>query len=79
MTASGGDAAREREAVAAIAGDEQVVVLQRVHDADGRRLLAGGEMAVAADASGLVLALGLGLERADEHHLLVGVAQQLRS
>ena len=65
--------------MAAIAGHEQVVVLERVHRADGRGLLAGRQVAVAADASRLVLALGLGLERANEHHLLVGVSQQLRS
>ena len=42
-------AAREREAVRAVAGDEQVVLLHRVDHADAGRLLAGGEMAVAAD------------------------------
>ena len=58
----------------AIGGDEQVVVPQRVHRADDRRLLTGGQMAVAADPRRLVLALGLGLERANEHHLLVRAA-----
>ena len=67
--------AGEREAVTAITGDELVVVLHRVDHADGRRLLAGGEVAVAADLGGLVLALGLGLEHADQHHLLVQPAQ----
>jgi hypothetical protein len=63
--------ASEREAVAAITGDEHVVVLHRVHDADRRRLLPRGQVAVAADPRRLVLALGLGLEDADQHHLLV--------
>ena len=75
----GADATRERETVAAIAGDEEVVVLQRVHRADDHGLLTGRHMAIAADVIRLVLALGLGLERANEHHLLIGVAQQLRS
>ena len=75
----GADATRERETVAAIAGDEQVVILQRVHRADDHGLLTGRHMAIAADEIRLVLALGLGLERANEHHLLIGVAQQLRS
>ena len=75
----GADATRERETVAAIAGHEEVVVLQRVHRADDHGLLTGRHMAIAADVIRLVLALGLGLERANEHHLLVGVAQQLRS
>jgi hypothetical protein len=75
----GADATRERETVAAIAGDEEVVVLQRVHRADDHGLLTGRHMAVAADVSRLVLALGLGLERANEHHLLIGLAEQLRS
>jgi hypothetical protein len=64
-------AAGQREAVGAVAGDEQVVVLHRVDDADAGRLLARGEVAVAADAGGLVLTLGLRLEHADEQHLLV--------
>jgi hypothetical protein len=50
--------------VAAIAGHEEVVVLERVHRADDHGLLPGRHMAVAADVSRLVLALGLGLERA---------------
>ena len=49
----GRDAAREREAVAAVAGDEQVVRLERVHGADGGGLLAGREVAVAADRAAL--------------------------
>ena len=40
-------------------------------DADAGRLLARGEVAVAADLGGLVLPLGLGLEDPDEQHLLV--------
>jgi hypothetical protein len=48
--------------VAAVAGDEQIIGLQRVDGADGGRLLPGGEVAVAADPRGLVLALRLGLE-----------------
>jgi hypothetical protein len=63
--------------VAAVAGDEQVVGLERVHGADGRGLLPGGEVAVAADAGGLVLALRLGLEDAAEHHQLVELASGL--
>jgi hypothetical protein len=38
--------------------------------ADVRRLLAGGQMAVPADLGRLVLALGLGLEGADQQHQL---------
>ena len=49
----------------------EAVLLERVHRADGRGLLAGREVAVAADASGLVLALGLGLEDPAEDHFLV--------
>ena len=71
ITAAGDEAAREREAVTAVAGDQQVVVVERVHDAGRRRLLPGRQVAVAADAGGLVLALGLRLEDAVEHHLLV--------
>jgi hypothetical protein len=67
--------AREGEAVASITGDQQVLLLHGVDDADRRGLLAGGEVAVAADPGGLVLALGLGLEHPDEHHLLVQAAQ----
>jgi hypothetical protein len=68
-------AAGEREAVAAITRDENVVRLHRVDDADCGRLLAGAQVAVAADLRGLVLALGLGLEDPDQHHLLVQAAQ----
>src|SRR3954466_4351450 len=64
------DPAREREAVAAVARDEQVGLVHGAHGADARRLLARREMAVAADLRGLVLALGLRLEDADEQHLL---------
>ena len=53
MAASGRDPAREREAVAAVAGDEQVVGLERVHGADRGCLLARGEVAVAADPGAL--------------------------
>ena len=67
----GADAARERETVAAIAGDQQVVILQRIQRADDRRLLTGGQMAITADEIGLVLALSLRFERANEHHLLI--------
>ena len=59
-------AARQREAVRAVPGDQGVVVGERLHGADGGRLLTGGQVAVAADAGELVLALGLGLELADE-------------
>ena len=71
-----GDAARQREAVAAVAGHEQVLRLERLHRPDGGRLLAGREMAVAADPGRLVLPLGLGLEHAAEHHQLVQLAPQ---
>jgi hypothetical protein len=71
----GADATHQREPVAAIAGNEQVVGLERTHRADDRGLLTGRQMAVAADESGLVLALGLGLERANEHHLLIRTAK----
>ena len=70
----GADATRERKTVAAIAGDQQVVIPQRIHRADDRRLLTGGQMAITADEIGLILALSLRLERANEHHLLIRTA-----
>jgi hypothetical protein len=42
-------AAHEREAVAAVGGDDVVFLGERVLDADGDGFLAGGEMAEAAD------------------------------
>jgi hypothetical protein len=68
MTDSG-ETPRERESVAAVAGDEQIVGLQRVHGADAGCLLAGGKVAVAADPRGLVLALCLGLEDPAKDHV----------
>ena len=61
--------------MAAVAGDQQVVGLHRGDGADGGGLLAGGEVAVAADPGGLVLALGGFLEAADQDHLAVEVEQ----
>jgi hypothetical protein len=62
------DPAGQREAVAAVPGDEQVVLLQRRHRADRRRLLPRGQVAVAADPRRLVLALRGLLEAADQEH-----------
>jgi hypothetical protein len=68
---AGAHAAREREAVVAVGGEQVVVVAHRGDGADRRGLLAGGQVAVAADAGLLVLALRFGLELPDEHHELV--------
>jgi hypothetical protein len=61
-------APRQREAVVAVGRYQQVILAQRAHRADVRGLLARRKMAVAADLGGLVLALGFGLERTDQHH-----------
>jgi len=53
------DATREREAVTAVARDQEVVRAERVHRPDRRGLLPGGEVAVAADQRRLVGPLGL--------------------
>ena len=68
------DPAGEREAVTAVAGDEQVVGLERRDRADRRRLLPGGQMAVAADPGRLVLALRRFLEAADQEHRAVALS-----
>jgi hypothetical protein len=61
------DAAGERKALAPIAGDE-VGGLKRHHRTDRRRLLPGGEVAVAADPRRLVLTLRRFLEATDQEH-----------
>ena len=71
----GVDAAREREAVVAVGGDQHVVLLHRADRADVRCLLARGEVAVAADLGCLVLPLRLRLEGADQEHQLEQVSQ----
>src|SRR6266496_3690118 len=59
----------------AVCGHQHVVVVQRPDRAHVRGLLARGQMAVAADLRGLVLALGLGLEGPDEEHQLEQLPQ----
>ena len=67
-------AARERVAVGAVGGDQVVLVAQRPHGADDRRLLADREVQEAADLGlGVHLARAL-LEAADEHHRLEPLA-----
>jgi hypothetical protein len=72
-----GHAPGQRQAVAAVGHDHGVVLAHRRHRADGGGLLPGGQMAVAADARLLVLALGLGLELPDQGHQAEELAQAL--
>jgi hypothetical protein len=74
--ALGRQAAGECHAVRAIAGDEQVAVLEGRDGAHRSGLLADREVAVTTDPRELVLALGLGLEAADQQHPLVMAKQR---
>ena len=64
------DAARQRVAVLAIRRDDGVLRRQRLHHADGDRLLADVEVQEAADLAGAVELRALLLEAADAQHLV---------
>ena len=69
MIERGRDAAHQRVAMLAVGRDDRVVGLQRLHRADGDRLLADVEMQEAADLGGAVQLGAFLFEAADAHHL----------
>ena len=77
MTAFGCVSARERVAVRAVRGGEDVAVLQRLADADGDGLLADRDVEEAGQLARAEALLDLLLEAPDEQHLAQEVAQRL--
>ncbi len=71
MTLPGIHAADQHVAVVTVAGNDRILVAERVLDADGNRLLADIEMAEAADQTHAVELAGLLLEAPDQQHLTV--------
>jgi hypothetical protein len=74
-----GSAAQEREAVAAVGGDNVVFLGEGVLDADGDGFLAGGEMAETADLLFFVESVGGHFHAADERSELASPSAKIEA